>query len=168
MTWTIFQGHMYVRIINCKLFFDSCPLYGCCTHRKDQARYALCEWCVFKSRDLSNFFFFCPCHFAFKCVVLVFALLVNHPFEPTAALSMVIQAYPSLSFFLSLLIIVKLRTWICKLLFSAIHILPMTFNSLVILLLGSTVDVTDFCEFLCSLARTHCKSRLFPKIWIPE
>ena len=59
MTLALFQGYRYVRIINCKLFLDSCPLwYKWCmvaTHIKKIKDSMLCVTDVYL-RDTTNLF----------------------------------------------------------------------------------------------------------------
>ena len=62
MALALFQGHRYVRIINCKFLFrflsTSLMVHVYYKHWKDQEQYALCDWCVFTSHnwhDLCNF-----------------------------------------------------------------------------------------------------------------
>ena len=59
MTLTLFQGHRYVRIINCKLFLDSCPpclmVHGA-THIKKLKHSMLYETGRYL-RDITNMIF---------------------------------------------------------------------------------------------------------------
>ena len=60
--------HRYVKIINRKLFIDfvisSLMVHGYCTLLKDQAQYALCDWCKFERITNTIFFSF---NFVLEC-----------------------------------------------------------------------------------------------------
>ena len=43
-------------------FLSTVMVPGCHTHEKDQAQYALCDWCVFKRHNEYNF-----CNLALEC-----------------------------------------------------------------------------------------------------
>ena len=62
MTLTLFKDHRYVRIINCKMFLNSCPLLcngAWLPHTlKRSSTVCFCDWHVHKRHNQHNFYNF--------------------------------------------------------------------------------------------------------------